>query len=63
VLYGVGLVGVGLGLVGRANDPAAQVGWVVTFAFYFVVRGGVNNIKNLVPIIYFTIFVVPKKWY
>jgi len=43
VLYGVGLVGVGLGLVGLANDPAAQVGWVVIFAIYFVVWGGVGS--------------------
>jgi len=40
VLRGMGLVGVGLGLVGPANDPAVQVGWVVIFAFYFVVWGG-----------------------
>jgi len=40
VLRGVALLGVGLGLVGPANDPAVQVGWVVIFAIYFVVWGG-----------------------
>jgi len=30
----------GLGLVGRAIDPAAQVGWVVTCCFVLFGRGG-----------------------
>ena len=37
---GVALLGVGLGLVGRANDPAAQVGWVVTCCFVLLLGGG-----------------------